>query len=56
MHYAIIQDETIVNVVDWDGVSYWNPPEGTTAEPIQGDEWLGWKRVNDAWTQQPEQQ
>lgn len=29
--YAIVQSNTVVNVIVWDGESPWTPPEGTEA-------------------------
>jgi hypothetical protein len=29
--YAIIENGTVINVVEWDGVSNWSPPSGATA-------------------------
>lgn len=34
MEYAIIKDGIVINVVVWDGVSEWQPPEETTLENI----------------------
>ena len=28
--YAVVKSGVIVNVIVWDGVSEWSPPEGTT--------------------------
>lgn len=40
--YAIVKDGVVVNVVAWDGVSEWTPPEGTQAieSPEAGIGWL----------------
>ena len=31
MRYVIVEDGVVVNVILWDGVSDWTPPEGCTA-------------------------
>lgn len=49
MLYLIIQDETVINVVEWDGHSDWAPQEGCTVESRTGDEWIGWERVAGTW-------
>lgn len=33
--YAVVQDGVVTNVVLWDGVSDWQPPEGATL--VQSD-------------------
>lgn len=30
MKYALIKDNEVVNVVEWDGVTPWTPPKGHT--------------------------
>lgn len=30
MYYAIIKDGECLNTIEWDGISEWSPPEGTT--------------------------
>lgn len=43
--YAVVEIATgkVVNVIMWDGVSEWSPPEGTTAHRSDtasvGDDW-----------------
>ena len=32
----LVPPNTVVNVVMWDGVTTWLPPEGTRAEPANG--------------------
>jgi hypothetical protein len=32
----LVPANTVVNVVMWDGVTTWSPPEGTRAEPANG--------------------
>ena len=38
--YAIVADGVVVNLIIWDGVSPWTPPDGTTLVAIQADEWV----------------
>lgn len=34
--YALINNGTVQNVIEWDGSNSWSPPNGRTAEPIDG--------------------
>lgn len=34
MSYAIIQNGTVINTVEWDGASPWTPPSGATVIEI----------------------
>ncbi len=43
--YAVINDKGVVeNVIEWDGVQNWRPPEGHTVKPHEqvsrGDVWI----------------
>lgn len=49
MEYLIIKDNTIANVILWDGKSEWAPPEDHEVEPRVGDEWVGWTRIDGVW-------
>lgn len=58
MMYAIIKDSKVVNTVEWDGVSNWNPPAGCTAivgtvtlpaEEEGGDEIINTANIGDTW-------
>ena len=42
--YAIIAEDTVSNVVIWDGVAEWEPPAGTTVVALVADEYceIGW--------------
>ena len=41
--YALIENGTVVNVILWDGVTPWDPPEGQTAVALaETGAWLGW--------------
>ena len=41
MIYAIVKDGTVVNLVVWDGVSEWNPPDNCIAVQIAEGEQYG---------------
>lgn len=48
--YALVDaDGLVVNVIEWDGVSDWSPPESLTC--LEADEAvsIGWTRQNGAW-------
>jgi hypothetical protein len=49
MKYAVINSETkiVENVILWDGVTPWTPPDGYYAEPI-GDSGAGidWSHID----------
>jgi hypothetical protein len=49
MHYALINSENlVVNVIVWDGVSNWSPPEGHYVICIDGlDVGIGYKYINE---------
>lgn len=34
--YAVIVDGTVTNLILWDGVSIWTPPDGATIVPVSG--------------------
>ena len=43
--YAVVDESGVVqNVIEWDGVAQWKPPEGCTVKPHEqvgrGDIWL----------------
>lgn len=40
MNYAVCQSGMVVNVVVWDGLASWTPPEGTELVLLQPDEWV----------------
>lgn len=42
-------DDTIVNIVMWDGVSGWKPDEGQYLEPFQTGVGIGYGKVNGEW-------
>jgi hypothetical protein len=43
MMYAVVRDGVVINVVEWDGTTYWPIPEGCEVINIQGTEYgIGW--------------
>lgn len=42
MTYAMVKDGVIVNVIDWDGVTPYTPPEGCVLYPWDGPMNIGW--------------
>jgi hypothetical protein len=41
MTYAIIQNGVVVNTIEWDGVTPWQPPAGTTSVQIPDGAYVG---------------
>ncbi|WP_080437030.1 hypothetical protein [Burkholderia ubonensis] len=41
MTYAIVQNGTVVNTVEWDGITQWQVPAGTTAVQIPDGAYIG---------------
>lgn len=41
MRYAIVKDNVIIDAAEWDGVTSWTPPEGTTAHAHATGQ-IGW--------------
>lgn len=53
--YAIINQSNIVeNIIVWDGVSQWSPPEGCTLVPIENANCIVWITNEDGTHQQVE--
>ena len=46
--YAVIIDGLVDNVIVWDGVTAWNPPDGAILEPL-----ADWPGVGIGWTHNP---
>jgi len=46
--WAVIDGDTVVNTVVWDGESEWTPPEGTLLESL-----AEWPHVGIGWTYNP---
>lgn len=44
-----VNDGVVVNVIVWDGVSDYTPPNGTVIEPMPTDVpvWIGWQKLED---------
>jgi hypothetical protein len=47
VRYLIVREGVIENIATWDGVSYWTPPEGTTAELDLHGSHIGWIKQED---------
>ncbi|MCA8389264.1 hypothetical protein LGN11_26545 [Burkholderia multivorans] len=39
--YAVVENGLVVNIVEWDGVATWAPPDGTSAVKIPNGETVG---------------
>ena len=47
MTYAIINSENlVVNVIEWDGTTEWQPPDGHQIVPLTQEGGIGWSYVN----------
>lgn len=49
--YFVIKNETIINIVVWDGISEWAPPADTTIELAVDGIGTGWRRIDGIWTE-----
>lgn len=49
------KDNRVLNVTEWDGVSSWTPPEGTTLRQLTDEESVGkgWRWLNEQWVWDP---
>jgi hypothetical protein len=45
MNYAMVQNGVVVNVIDWDGVASYTPPEGCELHAWEGPINIGWAWV-----------
>lgn len=50
MRYAIVRNGVVDNIVEWDGQSPWQTPEGCTAIVEPTGVGIGWTLVKDVWT------
>lgn len=41
MNYAIVQNEIVINTIEWDGATPWAPPAGTAAVQIPDGAYVG---------------
>lgn len=50
--YAVVREGVVENVVEWDGESDWNPPEGSVAIMLKPGETTGpgWAYDGDIYT------
>jgi hypothetical protein len=54
--WFVLNGDTVVNHIVWDGSSGWSPPEGHTlvAEEEGSEVNVGWRLVNGEWIAPPE--
>jgi hypothetical protein len=48
MTYCMVQNAIVVNIIDWDGVTPYTPPEGCDLYPWDGPVSIGWDWVDGA--------
>ena len=48
VNYAMVKDGVVVNVIDWDGVTPYAPPEGCELHAWEGPVSIGWAWVDGA--------
>jgi hypothetical protein len=48
MNYCMVQNGTVVNLIDWDGVTPYTPPEGCELHEWEGPVNIGWLWVDGA--------
>ena len=48
MAYAVVQDGVVVNVIEWDGVTPYTPPEGCELHWCEQTPGIGWLWVDGA--------
>jgi len=53
MTYAIISQSQVVNIVEWDGTTSWQPPEGCQAVPLT-EGGIGWTYIDGQFVPPPE--
>ncbi|PRH46133.1 hypothetical protein [Burkholderia multivorans] len=41
MNYAIVQNGIVTNTIEWDGVTAWKPPSGSTVIAIPDGAYVG---------------
>lgn len=46
MNYAMVKDGVVVNVIDWDGITPYTPPEGCELYEWEGPVDIGWAWVD----------
>lgn len=49
-NFAVIRNDTIENVVVWDGGDDWSPPDGATVHSLPEGAGVGWRFVGGEWT------
>jgi hypothetical protein len=53
MVYAIINQDQVVNIVEWDGTTTWQPPEGCQAVLLT-EGGIGWSYIDGQFVPPPE--
>jgi len=48
--FAVIRNDTIENVVVWDGGDDWTPPQDATVRSLPEGAGIGWRFVDGLWT------
>lgn len=48
MNYCTVQNDVVVNIIEWDGVSPYAPPEGCQLHAWNGPVDIGWLWVDGA--------
>jgi hypothetical protein len=41
MTYAIVENGVVTNIVEWDGMTPWTPPAGSSAVAVQDGAYVG---------------
>ena len=41
MTYAIVENGVVINTIEWDGQTVWNPPQGRSVVPIPDGAYVG---------------
>lgn len=49
MKWAIVQDEMVINLVEYDGEAEFDPGDDCTLEEVADEVQIGWYRENDNW-------
>lgn len=46
INYAMVQNGVIVNIIDWDGITPYTPPEGCELHKLESFADIGWSWVD----------
>ena len=47
MKYAVIKDNQVVNIIQWDGISTYTPPNNHQLVLIVGEAAIGWDYIDE---------